>query len=89
MMNSKALQSFEELVNLADTLRPEIMRRANGIRWCWIAEWSSDTGMYEFGVKIDGQTLWQQFGLISRQHYKWIGRLNQREGISSEVHTAI
>jgi hypothetical protein len=84
-----APQTFEDLIKIADAFRPKVEALADGIRWCWIAEWRSEIAMYKFGVKIEGQTLWLPLGLLARANYEWIGRLNQRDGISSEAHTSI
>jgi len=88
-MNATEPQTLNELLRLAERLRPQIVRLANGVRWCWIAEWRSDNQKYEFGVKVEGQTTWQQYGTLSRPHHEWIARLNQLEGILPEAHLAI
>lgn len=81
--------TFEELIQVSDAYRPAISRRANGLRWCWIAEWKSDEAIYQFGCKIEGQTTWSPVGLLARENYNWICRLNEREGITPEAHVEI
>ena len=45
--------------------------------------------MHQFGCQIEGQTLWHPIGFLARENFKWIGRLNEREGITPEAHVEI
>ena len=88
-MNMQTTESYDELIQVSDALRPKIVRLANGLRWCWIAEWRSKEAKFQFGVKIEGQTLWHPIGFLARENSKWIGRLNEREGITPDAHVEI
>lgn len=88
-MTKQTPETFEELIQISDAHRPQIVRLANGLRWCWIAEWRSDKAIYQFGIKIEGQTTWSPIGFLARENYPWIGRLNGREGITPDAHVEI
>jgi hypothetical protein len=85
-MNMQTTETYDELIQVSDALRPKIVRLANGLRWCWIAEWSRNEAKYQFGIKIEGQTTWIPIGFLARKNYPWIGRLNVGEGITPDVH---
>lgn len=88
-MTKQLLENYEDLIHVSDALRPKIVQLANGLRWCWIAEWISEEAIYQFGFQIEGQTLWHPIGFLARQNQKWIGRLNERQGITPDVHVEI
>lgn len=88
-MTNQTPETYEDLIQVSDAHRPQIVQLANGLRWCWIAEWISEEAIYQFGCKIEGQTLWHHIGFLARQNHKWIGRLNEREGITPDVHVEI
>ena len=88
-MTNQTPETYEDLIQVSDALRPQIVQLANGLRWCWIADWISEEAIYQFGCKIEGQTLWHPIGFLVRQNRKWIGRLNEREGITPDVHVEI
>jgi hypothetical protein len=79
-MTNQTPETYDDLIQVSDAHRPQIVRLANGLRWCWIAEWISAEAIYQFGCKIEGQTLWHPIGFLARENSKWIGRLNEREG---------
>lgn len=87
-MTNQTPETYEDLIQVSDALHPQIVKLANGLRWCWIAEWISEEAIYQFGCKIEGQTLWHPIGFLVRQNRKWIG-LNEREGITPDVHVEI
>ncbi len=88
-MTNQTPETYEELIHVSDALRPRIVERAGKLRWCWIAEWMSKEGKFKFGAKIEGQTLWHPIGFLARENSKWIGRLNEREGITPDAHVEI
>ena len=88
-MTTQTPQTYDELIQISDAHRPQIVRLANGLRWCWIAEWRSKETKFQFGVKIEGQTTWIPIGFLARKNYPWIGRLNEGEDITPDVHVEI
>jgi len=82
-------ETYDELIQVSDAHRPQIVRLADGLRWCWIAEWNRNETKYLFGIKVEGQTTWSPIGFLAGENYKWIGRLNEREGITPDVHVEI
>jgi hypothetical protein len=88
-MTNQTPETYDDLIQVSESHRPQIVRLANGLRWCWIAEWRCDKAIYQFGYKIEGQTLLHRIGFLARQNHKWIGRLNEREGITPDAHREI
>lgn len=88
-MTNQTPETYDDLIQVTDAHRPQIVRIAAGLRWYWIAEWISEEVIYQFGWKIEGQTLWHPIGFLARQNHKWIGRLNEREGITPDAHCEI
>jgi hypothetical protein len=88
-MTNQTPETYEQLIQVSETYRSQIVRLAKGLRWCWIAEWMSKDGKFKFGAKIEGQTLWHPIGFLARENSKWIGRLNEREGITPDAHVEI
>jgi len=82
-------ETYDELIQVSDAHRPQIVRLADGLRWCWIAEWNRNETKYLFGIKVEGQTTWSPIGFLAGENYKWIGRLNEREGITPDAHVEI
>ncbi len=88
-MTNQTPDTLEELIQVSDALRPEIDERANGLRWCWNSQWIGEEGIYQFGYKIEGQTLWHPIGFLARENHEWICRLNERYGITPDAHVEI
>ena len=88
-MTMQTPETYDELIQVSDAHRPQFVRLADGLRWCWIAEWRSDKAIYQFGIKNEGQTTWIPIGFLARENYPWIGRFNEREGITPDAHVEI
>jgi len=88
---NKPPATFEELRQIADSLRASVQEGGAGLRWCWIAYYRDDN--YYLGVQYEGQCWWHNCGLLQegrgKKAHDWIRRLNEREGLSEETEKEI
>ena len=89
IMTNQTPETYEDLIQVSDAHRPQIVKLANGLRWCWIAEWRSDRAICQFGFKIEGQTIWHPIGCLGRENCTWVRRLNEREGMTPDARIEI
>lgn len=89
IMTNQTAETYDELIQILEAQRPGIIERANGLGWCWIAEWRIEKAMFQFGWKIEGQTLWHPIGFLARENHEWICWLNERDGITPDAHREI
>ncbi|MEI7776627.1 MAG: hypothetical protein WCK17_17850 [Verrucomicrobiota bacterium] len=52
-MTNQTPETYEQLIQVSETYRPQIVRLAKGQRWCWITEWMSKERRFKFGAKVE------------------------------------